>query len=676
MGMKKSARKRGEKAAPPYRMRLSLNVLNHLGIYLYSNTAAVLSEVVANAWDADAENVTISIDIDAGKVIVQDDGDGMNLEEINKKYLLVGYEKRKSDPLKTKKGREPMGRKGIGKLSLFSIASTVKIMTLKDRDRHAFKMTLTGIEAAMKAKSGDNEYHPEPMDKKLVTHNKGTRIELEGLKKRLSQTPAALRKRLARRFAVIGAKHKFQINLNGETIGVDDRDYFHKLQFLWTYDDSEVAGYCKNLETFPDGKGNLIAAVEKRDSKIASLNRSIRGWIGTVRESGQLRDDDKESLNKISVMMRGKLAHEDILEDFGEGGLYTKYLIGELQADFLDDDSEEDIATSSRQSIMEDAPRYIALRDFVRKELSHIQNQWTTLRNQKGEEEALKIPAIETWYKTLEGDSRKRAKKLFGQISQMTVDEPSRRRLLKFGVLAFENLRLKDKLEALDNVSLENAEQIVGLFGEMADIEATFYHQIVSQRVQVIKTLNDAVDQNVKEKVIQEHVFDHLWLLDPSWERATDDVHMEKRVEGIFGEIDAKLTAAERTGRLDIKYRLISGKHVIVELKRAGRVVDTPELLQQIMKYHSAVTKVLAAAGRSHEPFEFLCIVGEPLSDWTDPSARERSRQSMLPYGARVLQYDELMSNAYNAYSEFLSKEKEAGKLMQLIKQIEPEDNS
>ena len=49
-------------------MRLSLNVLNHLGIYLYSNTAAVLSEVVANAWDADAENVTITIDADAEKV--------------------------------------------------------------------------------------------------------------------------------------------------------------------------------------------------------------------------------------------------------------------------------------------------------------------------------------------------------------------------------------------------------------------------------------------------------------------------------------------------------------------------------------------------------------------------------------------------------------------------------
>lgn len=31
-------------------MSLSLNVLNHLGINLYSNIPAVLSEIVANSW--------------------------------------------------------------------------------------------------------------------------------------------------------------------------------------------------------------------------------------------------------------------------------------------------------------------------------------------------------------------------------------------------------------------------------------------------------------------------------------------------------------------------------------------------------------------------------------------------------------------------------------------------
>lgn len=45
-------------------MSLSLNVLNHLGINLYSNIPAVLSEIVANSWDADATRVDITISDD------------------------------------------------------------------------------------------------------------------------------------------------------------------------------------------------------------------------------------------------------------------------------------------------------------------------------------------------------------------------------------------------------------------------------------------------------------------------------------------------------------------------------------------------------------------------------------------------------------------------------------
>ena len=67
----------------PYHMTLSLNLLNHLGINLYSNVPAVLSETVANAWDADAESVDIVIDKQAGSIVIMDDGHGMDLADIN-----------------------------------------------------------------------------------------------------------------------------------------------------------------------------------------------------------------------------------------------------------------------------------------------------------------------------------------------------------------------------------------------------------------------------------------------------------------------------------------------------------------------------------------------------------------------------------------------------------------
>ena len=47
---------------PPLEMSIGLNVLNHLGLQLYSNIPAVVSEIVANAWDADATVVDINVD--------------------------------------------------------------------------------------------------------------------------------------------------------------------------------------------------------------------------------------------------------------------------------------------------------------------------------------------------------------------------------------------------------------------------------------------------------------------------------------------------------------------------------------------------------------------------------------------------------------------------------------
>ena len=80
-----------------YRMTVDLNVLDHLGINLYSNIAAVLTEAVANAWDADAENVEITIDPNGEWIEIIDDGVGMTVDDMNDKYLRVGYRRREED---------------------------------------------------------------------------------------------------------------------------------------------------------------------------------------------------------------------------------------------------------------------------------------------------------------------------------------------------------------------------------------------------------------------------------------------------------------------------------------------------------------------------------------------------------------------------------------------------
>ncbi len=636
-------------------MQIGLNVLNHLGINLYSNIPSVLAEVVANSWDADSEEVIIQINTDQDVITITDDGHGMTEQEINERFLFVGFERRKNQSAITPKHKRPvMGRKGIGKLSLFSIAEKIEVQSIKGGKKNRFQMVLEDIKKAI-GKS-DSAYYPLPLDNKGVRFRKGTKIILTGLKKRLIQTEAALRKRLARRFSIIGKKQKFAISLNGQTIGLEDRDYFYKLQYLWHFgkDGPKYKKLCKKLEFD-----------ENRKSKF------ISGWIGSVKEVGALKDDE-ENLNKISIMVRGKLAQEDILESFGEGGMYSSYLIGEIHADFLDEDQKEDIATSSRQAIFEEDDRFIALREFLRKELKYIQSKWTDLRNKSGTKKALEIPQVKDWYGELSKDHRRRAKSLFGKINQLTLNfEEERVELTKHAVLAFESLKYRENLDALDGISVENLPVLARIIGNLDDMEATLYHQIIKGRINVVKALQDKVEGNVLEKVIQKHLFDHLWLLDPSWERATSSEYMEGRVSTEFGKIDAKLTKKEKDARIDLKYRTTSGKHVIVELKRSNILLSTDDLMPQIRKYRTALKKILKEIGRENEPIEIVCVVGKELKDWKESNGEKESINQFKELDARVVRYEKLLENAYQAYQEYLDKGKKAGRIFELINSIE-----
>jgi len=439
---------------PKYKMSIDLNVLNHLGLNLYSNVPAVLSEVVANSWDADATNVKIDIDVEKEKITITDDGHGMSEAELNAKYLKVGYERRKKEPGCTPKQNRPvMGRKGIGKLSLFSIAETVEVQTFNSEKKNGFMMSVAKIREAIE--QGGSSYHPESLSESDVAlDQQGTRIVLTGLKKGVAQAPNALRKRLARRFSVIG-NDDFNVTINGESVTVTDRDYFHKLQYLWHFGDKSEQ-YVKLCKRF---KSHKLEHAEKREGDIEVPGEGdaqnniypVRGWIGTVLGSGDLRDEDEgDNLNKIVIMVRGKLAQEDILEEFPEGGLYTKYLIGEIHADFLDRDEELDIATSNRQAIIKDDPRYEGLREWVNDELKNIQSQWTNLRTEEGTRKAMQIPAINDWVQHLAKGTQRQAKSLLGKIGQLTLDPKDKVDLYKHSVLAFESLRYKGSLDKLE----------------------------------------------------------------------------------------------------------------------------------------------------------------------------------------------------------------------------------
>lgn len=637
-------------------MSLDLNVLNHLGLNLYSNTPAVLSEVIANSWDADASQVSIHCNQEDDVITIIDNGCGMTLEDINRKFLCVGYQKRKNGEAITPVYKRPvMGRKGIGKLSLLSIADTIKIYSKKDGEQNAFCLSREDIEREIT--SQNHVYSPTEVEFEDFEYETGTKIVIRKFKKNINRTSEFLRRRLARRFCIIG--RNFDIILNGEMISIKDRDFFGKVQFLWPIGSFDVSG----LSTFPN------IAIQSQLSGDINDSYHISGWIATAEKPSDLGEN-----NKISIVSRGKLAQEDILASYGEGGVYASYIIGEIQTDFLDSDDEKDISTSNRQQYIENDERYQALKAHIFKLLKNVKNKWADLRKEKATERVTNSsPVIKEWYEGLSTSSRKYAKKLFAVIETMHFDgdDEKKREFLRYGILAFERLKISEKLESIDNDDLISDLLRFGeVFADLQEIEASLYWEIANERVKVIRSLADSCDTNAKEKVLQKHIYDNLWLLNPSWERATrGSERLEQSVAKEFKDLESNLSEEERTGRLDIRYRNTSGVHVIVELKRYQPTykVDVYDLHRQIDKYRNALKKCLKAIGRENEPITAICIIGEGV---LPPEMSLEEANNKLAGSGRIITYDMLIHNALESYSEYLEREAKVGKLRALIDQI------
>lgn len=655
-------------------MRLDMRVLEHLGIRLYSNVAAVLSELVANSWDADSSKVSIEINGDSDSIVIRDDGSGMTVPEVNARFLTVGYEKRKKEGVRSPKFNRPfMGRKGIGKLSVFSIAEEVCVYTAKNGERNAFKIVLADLEKSISDGDPDG-YHPTEIPFPDDIPAVGTTMHLTHLvKKRTGITVGALRKRLARRFGVIGAPAgpmgSFDVIINGAPVGHGDRDDIKSLEYLWEFGDEM---------RIPSAAAPKLAQRYLLTNNVLPQDSTwvVKGWFGTAFKPADLEPEEAGSLKNIIVLARGRLIQESILDKLGFNRIFGSYVTGQIEADFLDADAEEDIATSDRQRLVEDDPRVIALREFIRKALLDASDEWSTVRKQKKADDALtEYPALRTWVDELPNAQRAPARSLLGLIEGLALDderEDDRKQLFRSGVLAFERLRLKEAAHQLENLKSLDSDHLLPLLVNQDYYEAALYGDIIRSRIEAIRKFKDLTDEKAKEKVLQEHLFNHLWLLDASWERATGSETMEHNLKRDFpAEFAADLTTDEKRGRIDIKYRSTAGVHIIVELKKYERRLSVDELRAQGMKYRKALLKLLTARGDKNVKIEIVFVLGRPIESEEDAGLADDYADRLLrDSGMRVAYYDGLIESALAAYGDYLAAHTKLDRVEKILTQI------
>ncbi|GAA0353763.1 BbrUII/HgiDII family restriction enzyme [Micropruina glycogenica] len=657
-----------------YKMSVGLSVLDSLGINLYSNAAAVLSELVANAYDADATSVDIEWK-QGESVLVRDDGNGMSVDDMNNRFLMVGYRKRdeaNEGHVSPRFGRAFMGRKGIGKLSVFSIADVVTVYSTKDGETNAFRIDADDLKARI---NSGHEYEPQEVTEVPEGYDsQGTVLELTSLRtKRADLTATALRKRLARRFDVLDqtppTEGGFSIVINGNRLNWLDRQELKSLQFIWEFGDDKIpdSALPHNVARFP-----LNGVIDE------AREWFVRGWFGTAKQPTDLtRDEEAGSLKNIIVLARKRPIQEGIIEKLDFSRVFGNYVTGQIEADFLDDDALEDIATSDRQRLIEDDERVVALRDFLRKAFVSASETWSNHRPKKEVLDVLtRYPKLQEWVDGLAEYQRDSAKAMLGTIASLDFESGSeghRKDLFRSGILAFARVGLRKATAELDSLSRMTAEDLLALLGRQAEYEAGLWVDILRSRIEAIDQFQNLSDANEKEKVLQRHLFEHLWLLDASWERAAGSQRIEQSLKKVARD-DFGLGAdeMEERGRIDIRYATTGGKHIIVELKRYNVKPDIDDLRNQGGRYAVALKEVLVKEGNSNPDIEVVFVIGEfpKVVTKTLMTDGEYTNSLLAQINGRIVYYDQLIANALKQYEEYLDASEDARNLDALLDSI------
>jgi signal transduction histidine kinase len=187
-------------------LKANLHILRLLGDELIGSPRLAVFELVKNAYDADAELVTVRIDLesDSRTISIKDNGCGMSLDTIRNGWLQIGT------PLKRAYrgnrtpvfGRMPLGEKGIGRLAAFKVGNRLEMVTKEKKSiEYNLIMDLENIlESSVKDQNNsveDVRVRVKPMREPKIFHNKadqGTLIKISKLRPDLEWPRGELRK--------------------------------------------------------------------------------------------------------------------------------------------------------------------------------------------------------------------------------------------------------------------------------------------------------------------------------------------------------------------------------------------------------------------------------------------------------------------------------------------------
>lgn len=594
-----SSSKSAKESLPRLEMKIDIRVLEHLGLKMYTSLPAVIAEYVANSWDAGATLVDIKIpenQMDEEYTItIDDDGKGMTVDEVNKKFLVVGRKRREEEGTDivevNGKQRRVIGRKGLGKLAGFGVAGQVELLTRKNGEYVEFRMDYDEMQRSLSEEDKGNiktSYYPEVLAWGSTSESNGTTVKLTRLKRERSVVLASVRRNLARHFCVVG--NDFVVRINGEPLTPAERELKEECEYIWPYEDEVI-----------DKEKGLV----------------VNGWIGTMKKTVP-----SDIGNGIVVMARGKLVQTPTTFDIGGTGITGQhalsYMVGEIHAEFLD--SEEDLISTGRRSVIWEVEPAVTLREWLNSQIKKIASEWAEKRREKKIKIVKEMPIYKERIVNLPKHEKKIIDRFLGNMAEREdVEEETIERTADFLASSVEYKGFLDLVDAIEESVVAKPEILIEFFNQWEVLDAIEMARVAEGRLNAIIKFQELVKIKAKEvPTLHDFLVDNPWLLDPTWDYLDDEITYRELLLKNFPESEE---IPEENRRIDFLCLGYGNTLNVIELKRPGFTISR-KALEQLEDYIDFVRSHFGTDHRSYRTAVGYLIGGHLSREARDKATR------------------------------------------------------
>ena len=136
---------REEVSQDPANVRFSVDAghIQRLGVELVGKKDTALSELIKNAFDADASEVNLNFENSrsvGGTLKISDNGSGMSMDVIRNSWMRISTDTKAEQPLSPLYNRRRAGRKGIGRFAVQRLAKKLELRTSPIGESHGYSV--------------------------------------------------------------------------------------------------------------------------------------------------------------------------------------------------------------------------------------------------------------------------------------------------------------------------------------------------------------------------------------------------------------------------------------------------------------------------------------------------------------------------------------------------------